>query len=95
MQTYSTDFVRLALLIQRILDTEVLSDVESAPLSAATNAARQLLEEGNPQAARDHVEHLIQLTQLLLEGEALAQMDGQAVINTANRILNSEIDKSD
>jgi hypothetical protein len=92
MHTHLEEFTRLALLVQRILDAETLSDGEGAALLTEIELARQGLEEDSGEAARDHVEKLARLTEALLAIAALAPADGRAVLHAANRILNPETD---
>jgi hypothetical protein len=92
MNTDSTDFARLTLLVQRLLDAEVLSDGEGAALLTEIELARQGLEEDKGEAARAHLEKLARLTEALLAMAALAPADGRAVLHAANRILHPETD---
>jgi hypothetical protein len=92
MYIHLEDFTRLALLVQRILDAETLSDGEGAALLTEIELARQALAQGDAAGARRHVAQIARQTQSLLERKALAQGDGRAVLQTANRILNPERD---
>jgi len=95
MDTDITNFARLALLVQRILDAETLTEAESAALLKASEAAHGGLAEGNAQEVRTHVEQIARQTQALLASKALALADGQAIILITNRILTPETDAGD
>ncbi|HZP83185.1 MAG TPA: hypothetical protein VFB21_16200 [Chthonomonadaceae bacterium] len=92
MDTDSTQFARLSLLVQRILDAETLLEAEGAALLKESQAAHLALAEGDAQDARSHVEQIARQTAALLEMKALALADGQAVILITNRILTPETD---
>jgi hypothetical protein len=87
MDTSSADLARLSLLIQRILDAEALLDAQGAALLTETEAASHSLEAGDAKAARLHVEEVARFTEALVRSEALAPLDGRAVLTTANAIL--------
>ena len=86
------DIPRLVLLIQRLLDAELLPDAEGAALLIESQAARQALEEGDTQAARQHVEQVARLTEALVQAGLLALADRRIVIETACRILDGDAD---
>jgi hypothetical protein len=92
MYIHLEEFTRLALLVQRILDAETLSEGEGAALLTQIELARQGLEEGDAADARRHVAQIARQTQSLLESKELAQADARAVLQTANCILNPEMD---
>jgi hypothetical protein len=87
METLRTDFARLTLLIQRLLDADVLSETETAPLLSETEAVRYALEAGDWEAARKHLEQIALLTEALIQTDALALVDGRAVIETVRQYL--------
>jgi hypothetical protein len=94
MKTRMADFVRLTLLIQRLLDADVFDETEGGPLLAETEAVRHALEGGDWEAARGHLEQVTRLTAALIQTDALALAPGREVLQTANRILNPETDTS-
>jgi len=79
MQSADTTF--LSLLVQRLLDSEVLSETEGATLREEADAAGRCLLEGDNPAARRHVEQVAIFTEAIVPG------DGRAVIDAARRIL--------
>ena len=92
MDSHDADLARLSLLIQRMLDADALLDAEGASLLTETEAARRSLEEGDAEAARQHVEQVALFTEALVRTDALALADGRAVIETARRLLTEETD---
>jgi hypothetical protein len=92
MYIHLEEFTRLALLVQRILDAETLSEGEGTALLTQIERARQGLEEGDAAEARRHVAQLARQMQSLLESKALAQAEGRAVLQAAHRLLNPETD---
>jgi len=82
-----THLSHLWLLVQRFLDAEVLSVGEGAALLAEIAAVHRALAAGDTGAARGHLTDLARLTGALVEAEALARADGEAVIETADRLL--------
>jgi hypothetical protein len=83
---------RLALLIERLLDAELLPDAEGAALLAEIEAAHQSLEAGDTETARRHIKQIARFTEALVEASVLALTDGQAVIEMARRILARDAD---
>lgn len=83
------DLNRLALLLQRLLDAELLNDTDGEKLLSETDAARQSLEAGDWEMARSHLEQVALFTDMLTKTGALALADGHAVIQTANDLLDS------
>ena len=92
MQTCLADFDRLSLLVRRILDAELLLEEEGAALLAESDAAGRSLEAGEKEAARRHVERLARFTAALVETNALARTDGQAVPQFTDGLLNPRAD---
>lgn len=92
MVTMRTNLDRLALLIERTQDAELLPDAEAARLLLEIEAARQSLEKGDTQATRRHIEQIARFTESLVTTHALGLADGYAVIEAARRILASDTD---
>jgi hypothetical protein len=90
MSSYAAKLNRLALLVARLQDAELLLDADGAQLLTQTHAARQSLEADDTQAVRRHVEQIVRFTEALVAANALALTDGRAVIQIANAILNPE-----
>ena len=87
MDNPNADFARLALLLQRILDADVLYDRDEETLLTQTEAARHSLEEGDVEAACRHIQQIALFTEALVQSEVLDRTEGRAVIETAHRIL--------
>ena len=92
MDTPQSDLTRLSLLVQRILDADVLGEPEGDSLLVVTEEARRSLREGDTEAARRYVERIALFTEALIRTEALDLADGQAVVETARRILAANTD---
>jgi hypothetical protein len=92
MTIYQAEMQRLSLLIQRILDAEVLCDTQGMALLTESEAARLSLEAGDKETAHRHIERIALFTETLVKTETLALMEGQAVIQVTNRILNPQAD---
>ena len=90
MDTHTTDFARLALLIERVLDAETLTQAQSAPLLNASQAARRAWAKGEVEAARRHLERLARHIQTLLGSQALALAEGEALLRLTRRLLNPQ-----
>src|SRR5262245_2735264 len=88
MHIGAADIDRLALLVRRLLDAELLLDEEGAALLAASDAAGRSFAAGEAAATRRHVERLAQFTAALVDTNALARTDGQAVLQFADGLLN-------
>lgn len=86
------DIQRLALLIRRILDAEVLYEIEVETLLTTSEAAYRALAEGDSDTARMHLEQLILFTEALIAADALPDRDGHAVIQLTGRLLKPETD---
>jgi hypothetical protein len=86
--------MHLSLLVQRLLDQEVLREVEGAALLTVAEAACRSQEEGDAFAARRHVEQVALFTEALIRTDALKPGDGQAVITTAHAILSQDDDEN-
>ena len=87
MPTCPAELNSLSLMVQRLLDAELLLDTEAAALLTETRTACRALEEGDAEAARQHVEQVARFVERLVATEALDLADGRAVIETARRIL--------
>lgn len=83
------DIARLILLIQRILDAEVLAETDCAELVLTIEAIRQAVVTADTVMARRHIAQIAHCTEALVRSGALAPSDGQAVIETARRLLNA------
>ena len=92
MDTDMTEYARLSLLVQRLLDAETLPEAEGEALLKASQTAYQTLTQGDAEDARRQVTQIARQMQALLERKALGRIDGHAVLQTANRILNPEMD---
>ncbi len=78
---------RLALLIERLLDAELLPDAEGARFLTEKEAACQALEEGNTETSQSHIEQIARFTEALVTTHVLDPADGHAIIEAARRIL--------
>ena len=87
MDFAAADIARLTLLIQRILDAEVLAELDCAELVLHIEAVRRSGEAGDTDTARRHIEQVACCTEALVRSRALAPSDGLAVIETARRLL--------
>ena len=87
MSIEMAEILSLSLLMERMLDTEVLSDEESRSLLAEILAAQRSMQQGDASTARAHVEELSLLLDRLLEAEALTLHDGRAVIQATDVML--------
>jgi len=87
MRTDLADFHRLTLLVQRMQDADALYDAEVTTLLMEAEAAGRSLEAGDPEAARQHVEQVARCIEALVRSEAIALVDGSAVLETARYIL--------
>jgi len=87
MRTDLADFHRLTLLVQRMQDADALYDAEGTTLLMEAEAAGRSLEAGDPEAARQHVEQVARYIEALVRSEAIALVDGSAVLETARYIL--------
>ena len=92
MSFYAAELNRLALMVERLLDMELLSDAEGTRLLTETHAACRLLEAGDTEAVRRHVEQVARFTEALLADDALVLKDGRAVVETARQILTGDTD---
>ena len=90
MDTDSTDFARLSLLVQRLLDAEVLSEEEGAALLQTSHAARHALAQGHADEALAQLQQLARRIETLLARKALTLADGQAILQAVHSILNPE-----
>jgi hypothetical protein len=86
------EFSQLALLIQRMLDAELLLDIEGTALLAEADAAHQSQKEGNAEEARQHIARLAHLIEALVKADTLALSEGRAVIKVANQLLDPKTD---
>ncbi len=88
MDTDSTDWERLTLLLERVLDAETLTAAQSATLLQASQAARGA--GGDAHAARRHLERLARHIQTLLASKALARAEGDALLRLTSRLLSPQ-----
>jgi hypothetical protein len=86
-QDAAAALARLALLVERLLDAELLLDAEGARLLTPTQAARHFLETGETPVARRHLQQVARDTQELVRTHALAAEDAQALIQLLDAIL--------
>ena len=87
MQTCLADFDRLALLVRRILDADLLLEEEGAALLAESDAACRSLEEGNEAAARERAAQLARNLEALVSSGRLAAADARGALEVARRIF--------
>jgi hypothetical protein len=87
MPTCTAELNGLSLMVQRLLDAELLLETEGAALLTETRAACRSLEEGDAEAARQHVEQVERFVETLVATRALELAGGRAVLETARRIL--------
>jgi len=87
MPTHTTDFARLTLLIERVLDAETLTAAQSAPLLQASQASRLAWVTGEVEDTRRHLEQLARHLQTLLGSQALARSEGDALLRLTSRLL--------
>lgn len=86
----NAEYARLALLVQRLLDGDRLSEDYGAALLAEAEAACLLSEAGDAAGARRHVEHVALLTEALVLTDALGPSEGRTLLGAAEGILHSE-----
>lgn len=82
---------QLSLLIDRLLDSDALLTEDGTALRAAVVDARQSLAEGDAEAARSQIASLARIAEALVSAEALDLSDGRAVIQTARRVLDMDV----
>lgn len=87
MPSDATDIHRLILMVQRLIDADLLLEAKAATLLGEAEAARRSLEAGDVQAAHLRVMQVVCVTEALVRSDALPALDGQAVMETARRIL--------
>jgi hypothetical protein len=78
---------RFTLAIERLVDSDMLTESEAAALIAERLAASRSLAKGDTRAARQHIDQVAQLLEALIQTGGLALVDGRAVIQAAERIL--------
>lgn len=81
----------LAMLVRRLLDADLLTDLQANTLLAEADAAFQLSEQGEDRFAQRHVERVALFTQALVKTEGLTLAEGRAVIKAADDILESAV----
>ena len=86
----ANDLDRLALLLHRLIDADMLVDADAAALLGGVEAARALLTAGATEAGLKHVEHVADFTEALVHSDLLKPTDGLAVITAARRILSED-----
>jgi hypothetical protein len=79
---------QLTLLLKRLMDADTLLAEDSVALQTQADAVGRALAQGDLEAARRHVERLAQLTEALVNTDALDLENGRAVIEMAHRLLN-------
>ena len=90
MYSDATEMNRLFLLLERLLDADALPAEDGAALQAQAAGAIRSLAEGDPEAARQHIESLTLFAEALVQTDALDLADGRAVIETARALLAEE-----
>lgn len=91
MSSSAADFVRILLVVQRLLDAEVLGASDGAALMAEAEAGLLLMEHGDADAARRQAERLASMTVALVGSGALDLLDGRAIIETVGGVLAQEV----
>ncbi len=91
MLTHTTDFARLSLLIERVLDAETLTAAQSTPLLNESQAARVAWATGEVQAACRHLQRLARHIHTLLGSQALAHSEGDALLRLTSRLLSPQM----
>ena len=90
MSSSAADFVRIQLVVQRLLDAEVLDAPKGEALMAEAEAGRLFRECGDADSARRQAERLASMTVTLVGSGALDLLDGRAVIETVGALLAQE-----
>lgn len=90
MSSSAADFVRIQLVVQRLLDAEVLNAQDGAALMAEAGTGRRFVEGGDADSARRQAERLANMTVTLVGSGALDLLDGRAVIETVGALLAQE-----
>lgn len=92
MSLCTADLNRLSHLVEGLLDADILLDEDAGALLEAIETIRRALNAGDMEAARRHILQLGLVTEALVQTDALTMAEGQAVIQVADRLLNSETD---
>jgi hypothetical protein len=87
MYSHVAELNHLTLLVERLRDADALLAEDSAALRAKAAEAIQALEAGDLETSRRQVESLVRFTEALVQTDALDLPDGQAIIETAYRLL--------
>ena len=87
MYSRAAELSRLKLMIERLVDAELLSEVDAAELLVETDAANRSLAEADLEAVRDHIAQVRRITQALVDCGALSIEHGGQQIESAARAL--------
>jgi hypothetical protein len=87
MLSNTTDCARLYLLIQRLLDQDLLGEMEAVELLAEADAARWFLQAGDERAVLQKVARVGEFTRDLVKSKTLALAKGRAIIQLADGIV--------
>ena len=90
--TDSADLNRLRLAIQRLLDADLLTELQADTLLAEAEAASSLSQQGDRQSAKSRVERIALFTQALVKTNVLPFVDGNVVIRAADEVLGQDDD---
>jgi hypothetical protein len=90
MSSSAADFVRIQLVVQRLLDAEVLNAQDGAALMAEAGTGRRFVEGGDADSAFWQAERLAILTVTLVGSGELDVLDVRAIIETVGGILSRE-----
>ncbi|HSI73464.1 MAG TPA: hypothetical protein VK934_09825 [Fimbriimonas sp.] len=82
---------RLVILVQRLLDSELTTEVQALSLIEEANAVFLHWRIGNYAEARRHARRLELFTEALVHTEAFSQSDGQHVLALARAIGSSSL----
>lgn len=87
MEDLAQNYARLTLLVQRILDTDVLTESDGEALQAEALAACRSNRSGDTAAARRHVERAALVTEALVQSHRLDASQARVVLETIDRLL--------
>src|SRR5437764_12342923 len=95
MPLSTADLNRLSRLVEGWMDADVRLAADAGALLEAVDTARRSLNEGGGQAARQHIERFVHLTEALVQSDMLTPAEGRAVTIATDRILDLEKDAGD
>jgi hypothetical protein len=90
MGSRADGLARLALMVDRLMDAEVVPDEEGAALRTEADTARRCLETGDEDAVRRHVDQITRFAEALVTSSRLDAADGLALVETARRLVRDD-----